>query len=186
MQQMNGKKAITEAMVRASAEEAKRLIAEESECRDFILWIDGQFDKIQMFYRKKEVEAISRFDKMRVQLHLLRDRKMVERKKAAQELVDAAAAVSDNDARQPNGNNSKNAKKKSGERWSVFYKKLDLHHLPFMPAKSVQVVDGNGQQDYIRQQAMNVPYSVARRKLKLVCLYVSFSLIFSTFSLCAN
>ncbi|KAK9474113.1 EXS family protein [Dipodascopsis tothii] len=118
--------------------------------RDFVEWLDSQFHKIDHFYQTKEREAVTRFSLIKRQLHLLRDQRIYEREQAAQLAAAEAAAA------------GAGLFHRTGARAAQVARKLDLHHLPFAPRPR----EDAGNRDYNRRQPTEVPYHVARRKLK--------------------
>ncbi|KAK9451922.1 EXS family-domain-containing protein [Limtongia smithiae] len=149
----------TNKTIMSSMEECNSRCADDPEYRDFMRWLDGQFEKVQSFYQEKEVEAVARFEKIREQLHLLRDQKMREREKwdEEHELQPTKA----------NGKKSGTALEKIArtcyDRWDQFHKKLDLHHLPLARDSA----NHSEQRDFERRsRPSSVPYAMARRKLK--------------------
>ncbi|KAK9370928.1 EXS family-domain-containing protein [Lipomyces kononenkoae] len=147
--------------VRSFLEETRKRMGSESDYRDFISWLDAEFAKIQTFYRLKEQEAVVRFDKIKDQLHVLRDQKMRERDRTTEsEETTNGGTVKNNGKQKPVTFADQIARQ-----WKLIYKKLDLHHLPFVPKQKQPEPDGHS--DYMRREAvMNVPYNAARKKLK--------------------
>ncbi|KAK9355223.1 EXS family protein [Lipomyces doorenjongii] len=150
----------TTSAVRTSLEESRRRMSAESDYRDFIAWLDAEFAKIQTFYREKEQEAVARFDKIKDQLHILRDQKMQERDRLMGEESANGDSIKSNGKKKPT-----TVADQLARQWVLFHKKLDLHHLPFVSKQTLPEPDGHS--DYIRRAAaMSVPYNVARKKLK--------------------
>ncbi|KAK9377557.1 EXS family protein [Lipomyces chichibuensis] len=146
--------------VRTSLEETRRRMSAESDYRDFIAWLDAEFAKIQTFYREKEEEAVVRFEKIKDQLHILRDQKMQERDRLMREESANGDSVKSNGKKKPT-----TVADQITRQWVSFRKKLDLHHLPFVSKQTQPEPDAHS--DYIRRAAaMSVPYNVARKKLK--------------------
>ncbi|KAK9238259.1 EXS family protein [Lipomyces kononenkoae] len=146
--------------VRSFLEETRRRMSAESDYRDFISWLDGEFDKVQTFYRMKEQEAVVRFDKIKDQLHVLRDQKMQERDRTVNEETANGGTVKSNGKQKPVTWADQIARN-----WKSFYKQLDLHHLPFFSKQHQPEPDGLS--DYRRREAVtSVPYNAARKKLK--------------------
>ncbi|KAK9457487.1 EXS family-domain-containing protein [Dipodascopsis uninucleata] len=162
--------------IAASFAEYRARIADDSDFREFMEWLDGQFEKIESFYGSKEIEASARFDKIREQLHVLRDQRLQEREKVRTE---ERLGISE-DGTQPKGNQREN-------RWNTIYNKLDLDHLVFGSSKqerdlvkSGMAINNSGNGDYRRRPyPVQVPYKVARRKLKLAIheYYLSLELL---------
>ncbi|KAK9459329.1 EXS family-domain-containing protein [Lipomyces oligophaga] len=150
--------AVVSTSIANSEDQVRRRVAIDPEVRDFMVWLDGEFAKITEFYKTKENEAIERFEKLKEQLHLLRDQRLDEKRK-----IDVLRAEQE-------AKRMAEANKSIGDRLAQqmedIHRKLDLHHLPFMPKLKEQPT-GSAGQDYVRGNPIKaVPYTVARRKLK--------------------
>ncbi|KAK9468303.1 EXS family-domain-containing protein [Lipomyces arxii] len=164
----NGSKANKRLIVTDTAQSAfdmtRKRMAEDESYREFIEWLDSEFDKVQTFYRQKEENSVVLFNKIREQLHVLRDQKMREREQMFRlESTVRLSEINSGKVDKP----KKTMIDKVMIQWKAFHRKLNLHHLPFVSKPEPTLPSSNSQRDYARHQATNtVTYRAARRKLK--------------------
>ncbi|KAI1352146.1 EXS family-domain-containing protein [Xylaria sp. FL0043] len=135
--------------------------------KEFFDFLDGELDKVETFYRQKEVQAEARLTALREQLHEMRNRRTQEvaelrrrkknRAEGADEPVDDSSGF--------NGH-----LKLIGPIKSKIFKPGDnskaLARMPQTPV--VGAMAGDARRDYIRRpQDHDVSYRTAKRKLKL-------------------
>lgn len=133
---------------------------------EFFAFLDGEFSKIESFYQMKEEEATQRLHVLRQQLHVMRDRRIQE-------------VLGTNPSRVPDGETgpSNGFAGLRGSRWKEAFmgrrigknsKALAEMATPGLQAQDQNVV--GSRRDFSRrpedQSNMEVPYRVAKRKLK--------------------
>ncbi|KAL2179077.1 SPX domain-containing protein [Thermothelomyces heterothallicus CBS 202.75] len=140
--------------------------------RDFFAFLDSELDKIETFYKEKEDQATERLAALRAQLHEMRNRRTAEiaesRKRREQARSSSRSEEEDADGRPKDGNRAwigplKHRFIKPGPNSEELQK---MTRTPVMTGQSQTVDVGR---DYVRrpQQANDVPYRTAKRKLKL-------------------
>lgn len=132
---------------------------------DFYDFLDAELDKIETFYRQKEVEATERLQQLRRQLHMMRDQRTTE-------MMEAERSGST----QGSGNgNYLNVFPKT--KWTQAI--TGKHHfgknsralanmqMPQTPGPMGQELSGDWRDFVRRTESAHVPYRTAKRKLKL-------------------
>lgn len=132
---------------------------------DFYDFLDAELDKIETFYRQKEVEATERLQQLRRQLHMMRDQRTAE-------IMDAERSGST----QKSGNgNYLNVFPRT--KWTQAI--AGKHHFgknsrALADMQTPQTLGPMGQarsgdwRDFVRRpESVHVPYRTAKRKLKL-------------------
>ncbi|KAI0805762.1 EXS family-domain-containing protein [Xylaria sp. FL0064] len=135
--------------------------------KEFFDFLDGELDKVETFYRQKEVQAGARLTALREQLHEMRNRR-------TQEVAELRRRKKDREegADEPVGDSSgfNGHLKLIGPIKSKIFKPGDnskaLARMPQTPV--VGAMAGDARRDYIRRpQDHDVSYRTAKRKLKL-------------------
>ncbi|KAI8633230.1 EXS-domain-containing protein [Xylariaceae sp. FL1651] len=135
--------------------------------RDFFDFLDSELDKVETFYRQKEVQAGDRLDALREQLHEMRNRRTQEvaelrrRKEYLGDAIDDSRGKSSGfDGHHKWIDPIKSKLFKPGTNSKALAK---MPHTPVFGARS-----GDAKRDYIRKShEHDVPYRTAKRKLKL-------------------
>ncbi|MCJ1475774.1 hypothetical protein MMC13_004438 [Lambiella insularis] len=157
---------------------------------DFFAFLDKELDKIETFYKMKEVEASDRLSALRKQLHEMRDRRL-EEIVAAQEVKEHARREQErlqsvkNQAEEHASSDTNGIQNISGFKWikpieqaiggrtqqvGKNAKALEYLGSPPSPASNQQPrYHQESWRDFTRRPAHrdDVPYRVAKRKLKL-------------------
>ncbi|KAJ2987887.1 hypothetical protein NUW58_g4265 [Xylaria curta] len=134
---------------------------------EFFDFLDSELDKVESFYRQKEVQAELRLNALREQLHEMRDRRtqeMAERRRLKEQRIDGI----DNPIGESSGVNGHH-------KWidpiksKLFRPGANSKALARMAQTPVVgAMSGDASRDYIRRpQEHGVPYRTAKRKLKL-------------------
>ncbi|RYC65373.1 hypothetical protein CHU98_g845 [Xylaria longipes] len=135
--------------------------------KEFFDFLDSELDKVEAFYRQKEVQAELRINALREQLHEMRNRRtheMAERRRRKERGIDGAGDSvghsSGSDGRLKWIDPIKSKLFKPGANSKA------LARMPQTPV--VGAMSGDARRDYIRRpQEHDVPYRTAKRKLKL-------------------
>ncbi|KAH8423548.1 SPX and EXS domain-containing protein [Aspergillus melleus] len=133
---------------------------------EFFAFLDDEFDKIESFYQMKEKEATQRLHVLREQLHVMRDQRIQE------VLGTKSSRAPDGDTGPSNGfaglNGSRLKDAFTGRRIGKNSKALAEMATPGLQAQDQNVAQGR--RDFSRrpddQSNLEVPYRVAKRKLK--------------------
>ncbi|KAI1272815.1 EXS family-domain-containing protein [Xylaria sp. FL0933] len=135
--------------------------------KEFFDFLDGELDKVETFYRQKEVQAEARLTALREQLHEMRNRRTQEVAELRRRKKNTAEG-----ADEPVGDSSgfNGHLKLIGPIKSKIFKPGDnskaLARMPQTPV--VGAMAGDARRDYIRRpQDHDVSYRTAKRKLKL-------------------
>lgn len=132
---------------------------------DFYDFLDAELDKIETFYRQKEVEATERLQQIRRQLHLMRDQRTTE-------MMDAERSRSTQGSRNGNYLNvfpkTKWTQAIAGKHhFGKNSRALANMQTPQTPVPMGQELS-NDWRDFVRRpESAHVPYRTAKRKLKL-------------------
>lgn len=142
----------------------------------FFKFLDQELAKIEAFYSLKEAEATDRLGVLREQLHVMRDRRFEEARKAKKGKDSKAQPDSDRNEDDKGDNKSNSPKWKNpiqgalgrGSRHAQERAKaLENMMTPPGPIPKCRT-DIEARQDFVRQAARDaVPYRTAKRKLKL-------------------
>jgi xenotropic and polytropic retrovirus receptor 1 len=134
---------------------------------DFYDFLDAELDKIETFYRQKEVEATERLQQLRRQLHMMRDQRTTE-------MMEAERSGSTQGGGNGNGNYLNVFPK---TKWTQAI--AGRHHFgknsralanmqtPQTPGPMGQELSGDWRDFVRRTESTHVPYRTAKRKLKL-------------------
>ncbi|KAI1818183.1 EXS-domain-containing protein [Poronia punctata] len=135
--------------------------------REFFDFLDSELDKVETFYRQKEVQAGTRLEALRAQLHEMRNRR-------TQEIAEIRLR------KEHRGNATDDSRGESsgfeGHNWihpirsKLFKPGANSKALASMPQTPVvgAMSGGDARRDYIRRpDEDDVPYRTAKRKLKL-------------------
>lgn len=135
--------------------------------KEFFDFLDGELDKVESFYRQKELQAEARLAVLREQLHEMRNRRTQEvaeirRRKAHK------SNGSDDSARDSSGLNG-HLQWIDPIKSRIFKPGANSKALARMPQTPVVgAVSGDAERDYIRKPSEHdVSYRTAKRKLKL-------------------
>lgn len=139
---------------------------------EFFSFLDNELDKIETFYKQKEDQATKRLTALREQLHEMRNRRTTEisdAKKRKEMEGNGSKSHSDDDGAENNG------KDNNGTDWIAPIRTKFMK--PGPNSKALQKMTGTPVmspykpeegRDYVRRPPHNdVPYRVAKRKLKL-------------------
>ncbi|PLB45945.1 EXS-domain-containing protein [Aspergillus steynii IBT 23096] len=148
------------------AQETQQLSEIEHRQDEFFAFLDGEFSKIESFYQMKEEEATQRLHVLRQQLHIMRDQRIQE------VLGTKSSRVPDGDSAPSNGfggfSGSRLKDAFTGRRIGKNSKALAEMATPGLQAQDQNV--SQSRRDFSRRpddlSNMEVPYRVAKRKLK--------------------
>lgn len=148
------------------AQESQQLSDIEHRQDEFFAFLDGEFSKIESFYQMKEEQATQRLHVLREQLHIMRDQRIQE------VLGTKSSRAPDGDAAASNGfagfSGSRLKDAFTGRRIGKNTKALAEMETPGLQAQDQNVAQSR--RDFSRrpddQSYMEVPYRVAKRKLK--------------------
>ncbi|KAI1753565.1 EXS family-domain-containing protein [Xylaria castorea] len=135
--------------------------------KEFFNFLDSELDKVEAFYRQKEVQAELRLNVLREQLHEMRNRRtqeMAERRQPKDQRVDGA-----DDSTGDSSGFDGHLKWIDPIKSKLFKPGANSKALARMPQTPVVgAMAGDARRDYIRRnQEHDVPYRTAKRKLKL-------------------
>ena len=157
---------------------------------EFFLFLDKELMKVEKFYQDKENEGKERLEHIREQLHIMRSYRVAEIMEAEEETRREQAAAN----RDSNGRASKEKGREDGLRkrdiiTKPFTKSVDFATealdkvrsgpigktsrrmgdlgTPEMPPQGAHWLPDSDQKDYARRNPHDVPYRVAKRKMKL-------------------
>ncbi|KAI1437509.1 EXS-domain-containing protein [Xylaria sp. CBS 124048] len=136
--------------------------------REFFDFLDSELDKVETFYRQKEVHAEQRLNALREQLHEMRNRRtyeLAERRRRKQQQWPDGVKGSKGEPLGLDGHLKWIAPLKS----KIFKPGANSKALAKMPQTPiVGAMAGDARRDYIRKpQEQDVPYRTAKHKLKL-------------------
>jgi hypothetical protein len=150
---------------------------------DFFNFLDDELDMIESFYKQKEDEAIERLNVLRDQLHIMRDHRIEELMQAHRHKLDKRTGPNGNPLDPPSGSDEEGTKGKGGFFDKSWLKAIDKaleaakcrrfgRKTKVMEAMTTpnhpNAMENNWNRDYVRRTtATNIPYRVAKRKLKL-------------------
>ncbi|TRX95457.1 hypothetical protein FHL15_003788 [Xylaria flabelliformis] len=146
--------------------------------REFFDFLDGELDKVEAFYRQKEVQAELRLHALRDQLHEMRNRRAQEVAERRRRREHAGGVDGADDSAGDSPGFDGHLKWIDPIRSKLFRPGANSKALARMPQTPVFVggggsssrgaVSGDARRDYIRRpQEHDVPYRTAKRKLKL-------------------
>ncbi|KAI1746028.1 EXS family-domain-containing protein [Xylaria scruposa] len=141
--------------------------------REFFDFLDGELDKVEAFYRQKEVQAELRLAALREQLHEMRNRRTQEIAERRQRREHGGGGVdgADDSAGDSSGFDGRHLKWIDPIRSKLFKPGANskaLARMPQTPVVGGGTMSGDARRDYIkRPQEHDVPYRTAKRKLKL-------------------
>ncbi|KAI0459942.1 EXS family-domain-containing protein [Xylaria acuta] len=135
--------------------------------REFFDFLDSELDKVEAFYRQKEVQAELRLNALREQLHEMRNRRteeIAERRQRKEQRVDGA-----DDSVGDSSRFDGHLKWIDPIKSKLFKPGANSKALAKMPQTPVVgAMSGDARRDYVRRpQEHDVPYRTAKRKLKL-------------------
>ncbi|KAH8701764.1 putative signal transduction protein Syg1 [Talaromyces proteolyticus] len=134
---------------------------------EFFEFLDSELNKIESFYKEKEVEATHRLQALRQQLHMMRDQR------TAQMMTAKRAKSPERDRSQPNSylNVIPNTKWAHAIVGKQHFGKNSRALATLQTPKTPGPMDPQsiiGRRDFVqRPESVNVPYRSAKRKLKL-------------------
>ena len=151
---------------------------------DFFNFLESELDMVESFYKQKEDEATERLKVIRDQLHIMRDRRIEELMQAHRDKLDRKRTGPDGEPLDhPSGSDEEGSKGKGGffdkswlkaidkaleaaKTWRIGRKTkvMETMTTPNHP----EAMGNNWNRDYVRRITVtNIPYRVAKRKLKL-------------------
>jgi len=136
--------------------------------KEFFDFLDSELDKVETFYRQKELQAGARLEALRAQLHEMRNRRTQEIAEIRQHKEQRGGDTADDSRGETSGFEGHN-------KWidpiksKLFKPGANSKALARMPETPVVgAMAGDARRDYIRKpHEDDVPYRTAKRKLKL-------------------
>jgi hypothetical protein len=151
---------------------------------DFFNFLEGELNMIESFYKQKEDEAAERLKVLRDQLHIMRDRRIEELMQARIDKLAKKRTGADGDPLDPPSGSEEEAWKGRGgifdKPWlkaidkaleaaktGRFGRKTKIMAAMTTPDHA-DAIGNNWNRDYVKRLTVtNIPYRVAKRKLKL-------------------